>query len=239
MLLRRVSTRFEVAAAFALLLGCDELFQNEQAHDESTQNKREQVGSMRDAAMTTRCPLDESRSRPLSDTEREWLRGAEECASHALGMPVHVEHPPRVLLEGGPHAFDLCFDGECLVVNADSPNATLKYSPTCRVIEAAQEGLLRPAFLDVIVCDMLGGCDRTYMNPVYAACSGYIDCGGGTWLVGFHHRCNGVAECANGSDEANCEYPCGDGTAIAIHKVCDGREDCSNAADEKDCLPED
>jgi hypothetical protein len=44
--------------------------------------------------------------------------------------------------------------------------------------------------------------------------------------------CNGTNDCADGSDEAPCQFPCGDGTSVPASKVCDGTRDCANGSDE-------
>lgn len=52
--------------------------------------------------------------------------------------------------------------------------------------------------------------------------------------------CDGVADCADGSDERNCKpntdvFEC-DNVAIARYQACDGKPDCADGSDELDCL---
>ncbi|XP_055339064.1 uncharacterized protein LOC129588728 isoform X2 [Paramacrobiotus metropolitanus] len=52
--------------------------------------------------------------------------------------------------------------------------------------------------------------------------------------------CNGVQECQDGSDEANCtdclpNFRCWSGACVPSGLVCDGVEDCSDGSDERDC----
>ncbi|MDC0145617.1 hypothetical protein OAI93_03390, partial [bacterium] len=71
------------------------------------------------------------------------------------------------------------------------------------------------------------------------ACASGDECEPANW------ECDGWADCADGSDEADCGAPptceeqglwdCGDGQCVYNSWVCDGWADCSNAADEADC----
>lgn len=59
-------------------------------------------------------------------------------------------------------------------------------------------------------------------------------CGSGetipdTWL------CDGQADCADMSDEADCVFTCGSGEQIPKQFVCDGSPDCKDGSDEANC----
>jgi hypothetical protein len=156
-------------------------------------------------ASALQCRGDNSQARALSDKEQQWLQQMEDCASHTLGEPVHVDHPPRAVVGDDPNTFDVCSDGQCIVAGGAESNTRLIYSPTCNIAYVAQQGLLRLAFLHAIICDMPDGCDPNGTSEVFSACSLYIDCGDGIWLVGGYHHCDGKRECQNGSDEMACK----------------------------------
>jgi low-density lipoprotein receptor class A len=58
--------------------------------------------------------------------------------------------------------------------------------------------------------------------------------------------CDGVSDCADGSDEAGCAAPCGagelacgSGECVAREAVCDGASDCADGSDEAGCCFDD
>ncbi len=73
-------------------------------------------------------------------------------------------------------------------------------------------------------------CDEVWTCPVFECASGDEEISG-VW------ECDGVADCRDGSDEANCyEIFCDDGdTKIPPGAVCDGVEDCRDGTDEQGC----
>nr|XP_006817316.1 PREDICTED: uncharacterized protein LOC102805083 [Saccoglossus kowalevskii] len=62
--------------------------------------------------------------------------------------------------------------------------------------------------------------------------------------VKSYMKCNGVNDCANGGDEADCDYgecfegefQCPNGKCIPASSQCDYRNDCEDNTDEKDCV---
>jgi len=55
--------------------------------------------------------------------------------------------------------------------------------------------------------------------------------------VSWSETCNGVADCENGFDEANClpnagVFVCADGSTVSPDRVADASEDCPDGSDE-------
>lgn len=54
-------------------------------------------------------------------------------------------------------------------------------------------------------------------------------------------RCDGIAECADNSDEMNCpvcseqQFQCHGGQCIDAKLHCNGEQDCTDGSDEHDC----
>jgi hypothetical protein len=78
--------------------------------------------------------------------------------------------------------------------------------------------------------------------PVSGCAADQFTCSDQT-CIPLSGRCNGVAECAGGEDEASCAAPtcaadqftCGDGSCIPATYVCDHRTDCPGGEDEANC----
>ncbi len=78
-------------------------------------------------------------------------------------------------------------------------------------------------------------CARGTSTACDDVCFPSVDCGDGNSLD-FSLRCNGLSECANGADEADCPtFACGDDTSVLESTRCDGFSDCVNGADEAGC----
>ncbi|XP_065581707.1 vitellogenin receptor Yl-like [Artemia franciscana] len=74
---------------------------------------------------------------------------------------------------------------------------------------------------------------------------GMFQCGDGD-CIHRYERCDGLRDCADNSDELNCESDCVDPSLYLCHNnecirkkdVCDGEYDCMDHSDEKDCYRE-
>lgn len=69
----------------------------------------------------------------------------------------------------------------------------------------------------------------------FTCATGEIDCIPMTW------RCDGIAECADHSDEMNCpvcseqQFQCHGGQCLDAKLRCNGEQDCTDGSDELDC----
>jgi hypothetical protein len=63
-----------------------------------------------------------------------------------------------------------------------------------------------------------------------------FDCGDGSGTYLGTYVCDGIADCENGVDEADCNITCDDGVSIPKAFQCDGVSDCSAGDDEVGCL---
>jgi hypothetical protein len=72
-------------------------------------------------------------------------------------------------------------------------------------------------------------CRQTCTEPEF-------DCGDGSGSYPASFVCDGIADCGNGVDEADCGFTCNDQSTIDGSWQCDGIPDCLEAEDEADCL---
>ncbi|KAL0155818.1 hypothetical protein M9458_050081, partial [Cirrhinus mrigala] len=69
----------------------------------------------------------------------------------------------------------------------------------------------------------------------FTCATGEIDCIPMAW------RCDGIAECADHSDEMNCpicselQFQCDKGQCVDSQLRCNGEPDCADGSDEQDC----
>ncbi len=75
----------------------------------------------------------------------------------------------------------------------------------------------------------------TCSSEQFTCATGEIDCIPMAW------RCDGIAECADHSDEMNCpicsemQFQCDKGQCVDIQLRCNGEPDCVDGSDEQDC----
>lgn len=85
---------------------------------------------------------------------------------------------------------------------------------------AATESDMPPAWL--LHC--LSGCVETFT------------CDDGATTLRATWRCDGEADCIDGSDEAHCRYfECANGQLVGADRKCDEYADCNDRSDELDC----
>jgi hypothetical protein len=111
---------------------------------------------------------------------------------------------------------------QCIIACSNGASCDDLYRSTC----------LDPANVD----------PRTPLSKCIESCVqkyGYLCLSGETILI--DHRCDGIGDCADLSDEQNCltgqssAKLCGVGVTVAPSQLCDGRVDCTDSSDEQNC----
>jgi hypothetical protein len=98
-------------------------------------------------------------------------------------------------------------------------------STTCD--DAAQQACWDAWSNDTDTCDSPGW--------YQTICPETESCDAGAVEYTLAQRCDGVAHCADGLDEAAC-FDCQDATLVPAEWECDGESDCTGGADEADCF---
>jgi hypothetical protein len=85
-------------------------------------------------------------------------------------------------------------------------------------------------------------CSSETAPPALATCfdgcaelTNIFPCEQGNGSVPASWICDGVPDCLDEGDEADCDFDCGDGELMPLYVTCDTYVDCKNGADERGC----
>lgn len=196
--------------------------------------------SREEEAQTTATPEEVAASCEAGYAAR--ARADEASCACEVEAGVHVDLPACLAEIGVPYA-PTCFcdivaaepgDADAAMCTAEAAEALADCVEPLTCAQASGREACRLAYLRALaMCEPLG---RRSRAEVEIQCLGApaIACSSGE-AIPAAWVCDGAPDCADMSDESDCEFQCGDGEAVPIGFQCDGEPDCADMSDEDGC----